>query len=144
MNTLAVNKINNPNDHKAQRFTMRMAIVAIAMTFAGFTSYYLVRQSSGNWLQFPIPSIFWVSTLIIGLSSMAVQMAHIANRKNNIGTLKLGIGLTFILGTIFCVLQWLGWQELRSMGVFLDGNASGGIFYVITFIKHLLVDRTSY
>ncbi len=130
---MTVNTNYNPNDHKAQRFTMRLALVTIAMSFGGLTSYYLVRQSSGNWMEFPIPSIFWVSTLILALSSMAIQMAHMANKKNNIGILKLGVTLTLVLGITFLALQWLGWQQLMDMGVFLSGgNASGSIFYVIT------------
>jgi cytochrome c oxidase subunit 3 len=69
-------------------------------------------------------------------------MAHLANKKNNVGTLKLGLGLTFLLGCAFCVFQWLGWQQLVSQGVFLSGgNTSGSIFYVITggHALHVLV-----
>ena len=133
MSSVAMQQDFNPNNHKAQRFTIRLAIVAITMSFAGLTSYYIVRQAKGSWNAFELPSIFMMSTLVIILSSMALQWAHRANRKKNIGSLKLGLGLTLILGITFCVCQWLGWQQLLHEGVFLSGgNTSGSIFYVIT------------
>jgi cytochrome c oxidase subunit 3 len=136
MSTVAIQPIQqdtNPNNHKAQRFTMRMAIVTITMSFAGLTSYYIVRQAAGNWHAFELPPIFWISTLLIGLSSLSLQFAHRSNRKKHVGGLKLGLGLTVLLGFAFCVFQWLGWQQLQGAGVFLSGgNISGSIFYVIT------------
>mgnify|MGYP005667112517 CR=1 FL=1 len=133
MSTLALNKDTNPNQHKAQRFTMRLAIVSISMSFAGLTSYYIIYKAKETWSFFEMPSIFWVSTIIIGLSSMAIQMAHLANKKDKIPTLQLGMGLTLLLGIAFCVSQWLGWRELMSKGIFLAGSGNGNsIFYVIT------------
>ena len=133
MSSVAVNRDLNPNSHKAQRFTMRLAIVSISMTFAGLTSYFIIYKAKETWSMFDMPSIFWVSTLLIGLSSMAIHMAHLANRKNNIPTLQLGITLTFLLGAAFCLFQWLGWQELMRNGIFLSGSGnSSSIFYVIT------------
>ena len=133
MDTLTINQDVNPNQHKAQRFTMRLLIVSVSMTFAAFTSYFIVRKAGGNWMSFDLPPIFWMSTLVIIFSSLSVQMAHMANRKNNAPTLKLGLGLTFLLGVSFCIFQWMGWQVLLQQGVFLSGgNDSGSIFYVIT------------
>jgi len=133
MNTVALNRDINPNQHKAQRFTMRLLIVTVSMTFAAFTSYYIVRKAGGNWQAFQMPSIFWMSTLVIIFSSLSVQMAHMANKRKNAATLKLGLSLTFLLGVAFCVFQWIGWQQLLQQGIFLSGgNDSGSIFYVIT------------
>ncbi|MCB0502160.1 MAG: cytochrome c oxidase subunit 3 [Bacteroidetes bacterium] len=127
------NTDNNPNSHKAQRFTMRLAIVSLSMTFAGLTSYYIIYKAKETWSYFEMPSIFWVSTLILAISSMSMMMAHMANRKNNVKVLRLGLILTLGLGLAFCLMQWLGWQELMSRGVFLSGSGNGNsIFYVIT------------
>lgn len=133
MNTAVLNRDYSPNQHKAQRFTMRLVIVTVSMTFAAFTSYFIVRKGGGNWASFTLPSIFWMSTLVLVFSSLAIQMAHVANRRNHVVAVKLGLGLTVLLGAAFCVFQWLGWQELLQQGVFLSGgNDSGSIFYVIT------------
>jgi cytochrome c oxidase subunit 3 len=133
MSTLAINTDNNPNSHKAQRFTIRLALVSISMTFAGFTSYYIIYKAKETWSFFEMPSIFWMSTLIIGLSSMAVHMAHLANKKDKKSTLVLGLLLTFLLGVSFCISQWLGYKELMSKGIFFSGSGNGNsIFYVLT------------
>ncbi|MEZ5008469.1 MAG: cytochrome c oxidase subunit 3 [Chitinophagales bacterium] len=127
------NTDNNPNSHKAQRFTMRLAIVSLSMTFAGLTSYYIIYKAKETWSYFEMPNLFWVSTLILAISSMSMMMAHMANKKNNVKALRLGLVLTLALGLTFCFMQWLGWQELMNRGVFLSGSGNGNsIFYVIT------------
>jgi cytochrome c oxidase subunit 3 len=40
--------------------------------------------------------------------------------------------VTLVLGVIFVVLQYYGWQGLYQIGVPLDGNPSGSFFYVIS------------
>lgn len=133
MGTVAVRSDYNPNNHKAQRFTARLAIVALSMSFAGLTSYYIVRKSKGDFAAFEMPVTFWISTAILVLSSVALYMAHRANRNEQMATTKYGVGMTFLLGSAFCVTQWIGWQQLLDAGVFLSGgNVSGSIFYVIT------------
>lgn len=130
---LNVNTDTNPNNHKAQRFTMLLAIVSVSMTFAGLTSYYVIYKAKESWSYFEMPAIFWVSTLLIVVSSMSMHMAHLANKKNKKGTLRLGLSITFGLGIAFCIAQYLGWQALVYKGVFLSGSGNGNsIFYVIT------------
>ena len=43
-------------------FTMWLFIVSILMLFAAFTSAYLVRKAEGNWVEFKLPNLFWIST----------------------------------------------------------------------------------
>lgn len=54
------------------------------MIFRRVTSAFLVRKGGGGaWTNFDIPAIFKVSTLLILLSSVFLQVAHIANKKQH-------------------------------------------------------------
>ena len=123
------------DNHKAQRFGLWLGIVSMSMLFAGFTSAYIVRKAAGNWDYFEMPPIFYLSTFLIVLSSCSLHMAHISNKQNKKGLLLLGLLITFILGGIFGIIQFVGWNELSGQGIFIEGSGgkvSGSFFYVIT------------
>ncbi len=132
-------KVNNQGAH---RFTMWLFIVTICMVFAGFTSAFLVRKGAGGaWTPFDIPGIFKVSTLLILLSSVFLQVAHIANKKRHKLMTSIGLFFTLILGILFCYFQIQGWEQLTDMGIYLsfNPNPAGPFFFVITFIHALHV-----
>ncbi|MCC6584920.1 MAG: hypothetical protein IT271_14540 [Chitinophagales bacterium] len=132
-------KINNQGAH---RFTMYLFIVTTSMIFAGFTSAFLVRKGGGGaWTPFDIPAIFKVSTLLILLSSVFLQAAHIANKKQHKLMTAVGLFFTLVLGLLFCYYQIQGWKQLNDAGVYLsfNPNPAGPYFLVITFIHALHV-----
>lgn len=121
------------NHQKAQRFSTWLGIISIAMAFGGWTSAYLVRKAVGGWMSFTLPSVFWVSTIVILLSSVTLHLAHIANKRGLTGLLRMFLFLTFGFGVAFLALQLDGWKQLQSLGVYHDGNVAGSFFYVITW-----------
>lgn len=132
MDSVILNKDNFRNRINPQKFALWLAMASILMMFAAFTSAYIVKQAAGNWLEFPIPSIFFVNTGIILVSSIALQYSYNSFKNGNDKVYKLGLVLTFILGIAFVTLQVKGWNELFSMGIDLKGNPSGSFLYLIT------------
>src|SRR5437764_13434114 len=54
-----------------------VALAAITMTFAAFTSAMIVRQGSGNdWRHFAFPIILYCNTAVLGASSVTLEMAR--------------------------------------------------------------------
>src|SRR5439155_16173493 len=97
---------------KASKGLLWFGIISMTMLFAGLTSAYIVRQGEGKWVQFAMPELFKVSTILIVLSSITMQWSVVSIRKNNKKNLKLAITLTAILGIGFVVFQYLSWSEL--------------------------------
>lgn len=104
-----------------------------------FTSAYLVRRAAGNWLHFSIPTEFLISTVVMILSSISLQISYDSfkkgKRENYIGFL-LG---ALVLGIGFVVFQYLGWLSLTSSGVLINGNPSASFIYIITAVHVLHV-----
>jgi len=122
------NYIINP-----KKFVLWLLIVASVMLFAGFTSAYIVRRGEGNWEVFDLPSLFLVNTIIAVVSSLFMQLAYIAAKKNNNATLKIFLTTTTLLGLAFCLGQFYAYKELVANNVFFAfSNPSNSFVYVIS------------
>lgn len=120
-----------------KKFALWLFIASVVMIFAAMTSAYIVRQSDGNWLVFDMPQILWYTSGIILLSSMTMQWAYAAAKKDNLSSLKLAMSLTALLGIAFLIGQFLSWKELVGMGVYFVGNPAGSFMYVFTGLHGL-------
>jgi cytochrome c oxidase subunit III len=56
-----------------KKFAMWLFMVTVFMIFAALSSAYIVRQAEGNWTIFDLPSLFWVNTAVILLSSATLH-----------------------------------------------------------------------
>lgn len=116
------------------RMLLILIIVSIIMMFAAFTSAYIVRREEGNWLEFDLPGGLLLNTIVILVSSAAVQYAWFSARKDNIRQVQLGLLVAFGLGLVFLVGQWQVWDDLVRNKVFFggtDANPSGSFTYVL-------------
>ena len=136
---------NNPTSSSVHplKFSLWLIIISIIMMFAAFTSAYIVRREEGNWLEFELPTILLINTVIILLSSASMQWAYVSAKKDNIGSVKTGLILTAVLGVAFLIGQWNGWAELVQNNIYFGGstsNPSGSFLYVLTGVHgfHLI------
>lgn len=122
------------------KFIVWLFIITIIMLVAAFTSAYLVRRAEGNWTEFEIPSIFYYSTGVLVLSSVFMHLGFKSAEKDNFGNLKIFISLTFVSGILFLIMQYIGWTELQSLGIYFKGNPAESFYYVLTGVHafHLI------
>lgn len=120
-----------------QKFAMWFAIGSITLSFAGFTSAYLVRQGQGMWESFEMPQIFYYSTVVILLSSVSYIFGLKAFKARNYRNYNVLMLLTLALGITFMVLQYAGFRELYGQNIRINGNVSNSFFFVIAG-AHLL------
>lgn len=116
------------------------SMASMSIFFGGFCSYYLVMHGNGNWLTFNLPSLFFISTALIILSSFTIAWAQKAIQKDDYKNAQTGMLLTFLLGLAFCITQIMAWKALYAQGVVFAGkqsNVAGSILYVITFMHFL-------
>src|SRR6476661_9897712 len=81
-----------------KRVVLILLIFSIVMMFAAFTSGYIVRRDEGNWREFDLPASLLINSIIIALSSASMQWAYFSARKDEIGRVKTGLGITLALG----------------------------------------------
>ncbi len=122
-----------------KKLALWVALVSLVMMFTALTSAYVVRRAAGNWLEFSIPTLFYVNTLVIFLSSITLHAAYIAFKREAALAFKALLSTTFVLGIAFVVLQYFGWLQLSAEGVPLKTNPSGDFIYAISGLHALHV-----
>lgn len=127
--TVAMEKKNTKiHPHK---FNLWVAIASILMMFAGLTSAYIVKRNQANWQTFDLPVAFWYSTVVIVISSFTLMMAVRAFKQRMMSKYRWLMAATLLLGSLFIVLQVIGFQQLWNLGITLQGNVSYSFLYII-------------
>jgi cytochrome c oxidase subunit 3 len=124
-----------PQKIHPHKFTLWVALGSIVMMFAALTSAYIVKKNQGSWLEFDLPGVFWYSTFVILLSSVTIHLATKAFKAREISRYRSLITVTAILGVLFIVLQWMGFQSMEAKGIALTGvksNSAASFLFVIT------------
>jgi len=132
MEAMTINMGKNSIREKSIKPLLWIGIVSILMLFAGLTSAYIVRQAEGDWLLFELPKMFYLSTVIIIISSISMNYALISAKRNNFSNIKIALALTLLLGLGFVLSQFMAWKALVGQEVFLVGNVSGSFLYVLS------------
>ncbi len=114
-----------------RKFVMWVAIGSMLMLFAGLTSAYIVKSNMASWEDVVMPKIFWFSTAVMLISSLIMQMALRSFKQREMRQYRLLIGLAFILGVSFLLLQWIGFTQLWNQRVTFSGAGAGQFLYVI-------------
>ena len=130
-----VNAQKKVHPHK---FTLWVAIGSLLMMFAGLTSAFIVKSNQTGWKTITIPSVFWISTVAILLSSLTIYLAKRSIIAGQIAGYRMMLGLTIVLGALFIYLQFQGFQELwNGQQITFKGSGAGQFLYVI-FGLHVL------
>ena len=123
-----------------KKFGLWLFIVSIVMLFAALTSAYVVKQSDGVWLDFEMPFLFDITSVVIILSSLFAQLSYYFAKKDELLKARIMLLLTGFTGVLFLVGQWEAWSELIANGVHFVGNPAGSFLYVLTGVHgfHLI------
>jgi cytochrome c oxidase subunit 3 len=115
-------------------------LAALGSLFALFISAYFMRMQLADWQPVPKPTLLWINTGVLMLSSAALQWTRAAADGGNLRRVKAGLlaaggaALAFVAGQLFA------WQQLTATGHFLTANPASSFFYLITALHgvHLL------
>ncbi|MEY2705725.1 MAG: hypothetical protein RL407_1787 [Bacteroidota bacterium] len=124
--------VDQPISMHPKKFALWLFLVTVVMIFAALTSAYIVRQAEGNWLEYELPEIFWLTSALVIISSIAMQWAYYSAKKDNFLSLRIGMVFALLFGIAFLVGQWYSWVALVDRQVFFVGNPAGSFLYVFT------------
>ncbi|MBC8111668.1 MAG: cytochrome c oxidase subunit 3 [Verrucomicrobia bacterium] len=133
--TQIITKRREPN-----RYLLWMGIGGIAFLFFVLTALYLARKGRPGWTDFHLPFVFYISTVLILLSSYTLWRADQSFKKEQFKAYTRLTGLTLFLGCAFIISQFLGWKELVTGGVHMKNSISGAFVYILSglHVAHIL------
>jgi cytochrome c oxidase subunit III len=109
-----------------------VAIVAILMFFMALASAFLVRKGSPDWAPLHIPTLIWVNTIILVLSSGTLELAKKRLASADISGYRRFWLVTTVLGLVFLIGQVAAWRILERQGIYLASNPASSFFYIFT------------
>jgi cytochrome c oxidase subunit 3 len=128
-------------NNRAKKMMLWFGIVSLIMSFAGWTSAFVVSSSRPDWLKdFVLPNAFIVSTIVIILSSISFILAKNALKKDQRKATMLWLFITLILGIVFIFNQFSGFQQIIDLGYNFTGptsNVTMSYIYLIAVV-HIL------
>ncbi len=129
----------HPPLHPA-RMGVLLLVGAITVLFAAFTSTYLARRAEADWHVGPLPSVLWVNTAVLLLSSVILQWARQRGRLGHLAEMRRGLAVATGLGILFIGGQIAAWRQLVGAGIYLTSNPHSAFFYLLTGMHavHLL------
>ncbi|WP_372753719.1 heme-copper oxidase subunit III [Mariniflexile sp.] len=126
---------------RAKKMMLWFGIISLIMSFAGWTSAFVVSSSRPDWLKdFQLPNAFIISTIVIVLSSLSFLMAKKALKETSNKAAMLWLFITLILGVVFIVFQFSGFQQIIDLGYNFTGptsNVTMSYIYLIAVV-HIL------
>lgn len=130
----------------ASRTGVWVGMAAITMTFVAITSAMVVRQgASMDWRHFTLPSVLYLDTIILLVSSCTLEVARkrvalfARGVKPGRSLPLLWLWLTLGLGLLFVGGQYVAWLQLKAQGWYLATNPSSSFFYLFTALHALHV-----
>ncbi len=119
---------------------LRVLLTSITVFLSLFVIAYSDRMLIPDWRPLPEPWLLWLNTLVLILSSVAMQKGLNAARKGQTERVKIsllasgGFAFLFLLGQVFV------WQQLVNLGYFAAANPANAFFYLLTAVHgvHLL------
>jgi cytochrome c oxidase subunit 3 len=120
-----------------------VSMISMVMFFAGLTSAYVISMKRDDWVSFDLPQAFYVSTFLIVASSVSLFFSQNFLKNNKRQLSLLFVVITLLLGIGFVWQQYVGFNQLKSIGLFFTGpesTVSTSFIIGITFLHvlHLL------
>jgi len=112
-------------------------LAVVTSLFALFISAYSIRMEYGDWQPLTEPGLLWANSGILLLSSILLQMAWNAARRDDDRALKLWLSAGALMGVIFVAAQLAAWLQLVAAGDVISANPANGFFYLLTGVHAL-------
>ena len=109
---------------KSAKPMLWVSMISMVMFFAGLTSAYVISMKRDDWVTFELPNAFYISTLLIILSSISIGMSQRFIKKDKRELSIVLLLITFALGIAFVWQQYAGFEDLRNAGLFFTGPTS--------------------
>lgn len=124
----------------AAKLGLRVFFAVITVLFMLLIIAYGSRMQFEDWRPAPQLSLLWLNTVMLVLSSVAMQWAQIAARRGEIDNVWFGLIAGGIFAVAFLGGQILAWRQLNMMVAFNVTHPAIGFFYLITALHalHLL------
>ena len=135
-----MNSLENKKN-RALKMMLLFGIGSLIMTFSGLTSAFLVSKNRDDWIEnFNLTEAFYYSLFLIIISSITLILARKFLIKNKLNLVSIFLLFTIILGVLFVIFQFAGFNQIMDNGYHFTGPTStinSSFIFLIAFV-HIL------
>ncbi len=133
-------KAGRSSTRAAKQLALRVFLAVVAVLFMLLVTAYGGRMAYEDWRPAPQVSLLWANTLVLILSSVALQWAQYSVRRGRMDAMRVGLLAAGAFTVVFLFGQLLAWRQLATMVYFEVTNPAIAFFYLITGLHgvHLL------
>ena len=124
----------------AAKIGLGFFLAVVTTLFSLFCVAYIMRMEYPDWQALPDPGLLWLNTIVLILSSIAMQRTKRAALLGEVKGIRFSLITSGVLSFTFLAGQFIAWQQLSAAGYFAASNPANAFFYVITGLHalHLL------
>ena len=100
MNRELINEELRQGKRKSAKPMLWVSMISMVMFFAALTSAYVISMNREDWVTFDLPQAFYISTVLILLSSASLFISTTTKKRRFTKVFSL-------FNTYFCVRYWL-------------------------------------
>ena len=112
-------------------------LAVVGCLFSLLISAYAMRMDMGEWRPAPVPALLWLNTVMLILSSGALQWARVAARRGGMDGVRAGLLAGGGMALAFLAGQLIAWHQLDAAGYYLTANPAAAFFYLISGVHGL-------
>jgi cytochrome c oxidase subunit III len=127
----------SPTSVPTAKIGLGVFLAVVGSLFALFISAYSMRMNMVDWRTLPVPKLLWFNTGVLVMSSIALQWASMAARRNDLDGVIISLLAGGVSAVIFLVGQLLAWRQLSVAGYLVASNPANSFFYLITAVHGL-------
>ena len=120
------------SDVPVAKIGLGVLLATLGSLFALFISAYLMRMQLADWRPVPKPTLLWINTGVLMLSSAALQWTRAAADRRNLNSVRTGLLAAAAAALAFLAGQLFAWQQLTGTGYVLTAGPASSFFYLIT------------
>ena len=123
-----------------EKVALSFFLVVVGVIFSLFAVSYFIRMELPDWTPLAEPSLLWVNTCMLIISSVMFQWARNILNRGETANLRFSLIGGGLFAIIFIASQLYVWQGLQNSGLYLASNPANSFYYLMTGLHgiHLL------
>lgn len=118
---------------ESEKIALTLFLIVVSVIFSLLTVTYYLRMDLGDWVPLSDPSMLWLNTGLLVVSSVLFQYARTKSQtEENLPSIKLAFFVGGVCAVLFVGGQLLVWQQLDNNGLGVGSNPSSAFFYLLT------------
>jgi cytochrome c oxidase subunit III len=113
-------------------FMLYLGIFGSCLLFFFIFLIFLKKEIINQNIPLQLPKVFWVSTLIMILSSVSLVLSKKYLEIQKFISFRIAFTSSFILGILFLVFQIIGWKQLLNSGLTMSNNTGASFLYILS------------